>query len=72
MGAEVAPTAEAEMHERERHRLQREIGVVPAGEVGNLRQLRAPTATRESLDAAARLADHPHSFSSSPGRGAVR
>ena len=62
MGAEVAPTAEAEMHERERHRLQREIGVVPAGEVGNLRQLRAATATRESLDAAARIADHPHSF----------
>jgi hypothetical protein len=62
MGAEVAPTAEAEMHERERHRLQREIGVVPAGEVGNLRQLRAPTATRESLDAVARLVDHPHSF----------
>jgi hypothetical protein len=61
-GAEVAPTAEAEMRERERHRLQREIGVVPAGEVGNLRQLRAPTATRESLDAVARLADHPHSF----------
>jgi len=62
LGAEVAPTAEAEEHERERHRLQREIGVVPAGEVGNLRQLRAPTATRESLDAAARQADHPHSF----------
>jgi len=62
MGAEVAPTAEAEMHERERHRLQREIGVVPAGEVGNLRQLRAPSATRESLDAAARRANLQHSL----------
>lgn len=62
LGAEVAPTAEAEMHERERHRLQREIGVVPAGEVGNLRQLRAPTATRETLDAAARRANLQHSL----------
>jgi hypothetical protein len=59
MGADVGPTAEAEMHERERHRLQREVGVVPAGEDGNLRQLRSPAATRESLDAAARRADHP-------------
>ncbi len=58
MGAEVAPTAEAELHERLRHRLQREIGVIPAGEAGNLRQLRAPTATRETLDAAAHQADH--------------
>jgi hypothetical protein len=58
MGSEVAPTPEAELHERERHRLQREVGVVPAGEAGNLRQLRAPTATRESLDAAAHRADH--------------
>jgi hypothetical protein len=58
MGAEVAPTAEAELHERLRHRLQREIGVIPAGEAGNLRQLRAPTATRASLDAAAQRADH--------------
>jgi len=62
MGAEVAPTPEAEMHERERHRLQREIGVVPAGEVGNLRQLRAPSATRASLDAAARQANLQHSL----------
>jgi len=57
-GAEVAPTEQAELHERERHRLQRDIGVVPAVEDGNLRQRRAPQATRESLDAAARRADH--------------
>jgi hypothetical protein len=56
-GSEVAPTEKAEIHERERHRLQRELGVVPAGEDGNLRQRRAPGATREALDAAAREAD---------------
>lgn len=58
MGAEVGPTPQAELHERERHRLQREVGVVPAGEAGNLRQLRAPEVTRQSLDAAAYRADH--------------
>jgi hypothetical protein len=57
-GAQVAPTAQAERGERERHRLQREIGVVPAGEDANLRQRRAPQVTRESLDAAARRANH--------------
>ncbi len=56
-GAEVAPTEHAEARERERHRLQRDIGVVPAGADGNLRQRRAPEATRESLDAAARRAN---------------
>jgi len=56
IGSEVAPTEKAEVAERERHRLQREIGVVPAGEDGNLRQRRAPAATREALDAAARKA----------------
>jgi hypothetical protein len=60
IGAEVAPTRLAEIRERERHRLQRQQGVVPAGEDGNLRQLRAPGATRRSLDAAARAADRPH------------
>lgn len=60
-GSEVAPTAKAEVRERERHRLQREQGVVPAGEEGNLRQRRGPKATRASLDAAARQADrHAH------------
>ena len=57
-GAEVAPTVKAELRERERHRLQREIGVVPAGEGGNLRQQRAPGVTRLSLDAAAQQANH--------------
>jgi hypothetical protein len=57
-GAAVAPTEQAVVRERERHRLQREAGVVPAGEDGNLRQRRAPGADRTSLDAAARKADH--------------
>jgi hypothetical protein len=57
LGSQVAPTEQAEVHERERHRLQRELGVVPAGEDGNLRQRRAPEATRASLDAAARQVD---------------
>jgi hypothetical protein len=56
-GAAVAPTEKAEVRERERHRLQREQGVVPAGEDENLRQRRGPKATRASLDAAARRAD---------------
>jgi hypothetical protein len=57
-GADVAPTARAADRERERHRLQRAMGVIPAGEDGNLRQLRAPGVGRASLDAAAREADH--------------
>jgi hypothetical protein len=56
-GSLVAPTPLAELRERERHRLQRAQGVVPAGEDGNLRQRRSPRATRSSLDAAARAAD---------------
>ena len=56
-GSQVAPTRLAEVRERERHRLQHQQGVVPAGEDGNLRQRRAPRATRASLDAAAREAD---------------
>jgi hypothetical protein len=56
-GSEVAPTRLAAQRERERHRLQRQEGVVPAGEDGNLRQRRGPRATRASLDAAARAAD---------------
>lgn len=57
-GSEVAPTDKATLRERERHRLQREVGVVPAGESGNLRQRRAPGVTRNALDAAARTANH--------------
>jgi hypothetical protein len=56
-GAVVAPTERAAVRERERHKLQREAGVVAAGEEGNLRQRRAPTASRKSLDDAARDAD---------------
>ena len=56
-GAEVAPTERAVERERERHRLQREVGVVPAGESGTVRQQRAAGADRAALDAAARQAD---------------
>jgi len=55
-GAEVAPTRRAEERERARHHLQRAEGVAPAGD-DNPRQRRAPKATRERLDAAARAAD---------------
>ena len=55
-GADVAPTEKAMERERERHRLQREVGVIPAGEDGNLHQWRAPHVPRWSLDAAAREA----------------
>jgi len=57
-GAQVAPTEKAEVRERERHRLQRQAGVVSAGEDGNLRQRRAPGVTRAALDAAASRANH--------------
>jgi hypothetical protein len=56
-GSEVAPTEKAAARERERHRLQRAVGVVPAGEDGNRRQLRAAGVKRRALDAAAREAD---------------
>jgi hypothetical protein len=56
-GAEVAPTERAMARERERHRLQREIGVVPAGESGDARQHRAPGVDRAALDAAGARAD---------------
>jgi hypothetical protein len=55
-GADVAPTQRAEERERARHHLQRAEGVVPASD-DNPRQRRAPKATRERLDAAARAAD---------------
>jgi len=63
-GSQVAPTRLAELRERKRHQLQRQQGVIPAGEDGNLRQRRGPRATRASLDAAARAAD--------PGRSTRR
>jgi hypothetical protein len=52
----VAPTRRAEERERARHHLQRAEGVVPAGD-DNPRQRRAPKASRQRLDAAARAAD---------------
>jgi hypothetical protein len=55
-GADVAPTRRAEERERARHRLQKAEGVVPAGD-DRQRQSRAPRASRQRLDAAARAAD---------------
>ena len=55
-GADVAPTRRAEEREHARHHLQRAEGVTPAGD-DNPRQRRAPRASRERLDAAARSAD---------------
>lgn len=56
IGSEVAPTKQAEERERERHRLERELGRVPAGE-GSLHDRRAPGVTREDLEDAAKQAD---------------
>ena len=55
-GVDVAPTRRAEERERARHHLQRVEGLAPAGD-DNPRQRRAPKASRERLDAAARAAD---------------
>jgi hypothetical protein len=56
-GADVAPTKRAEERERERHRLERELGRTPAGEEGLVHDRRAPGVSREGLDEAAREAD---------------
>jgi len=55
-GADVAPTRRAEEREQARHHLQRAEGVTPASD-DSPRQRRAPRASRERLDAAARTAD---------------
>jgi hypothetical protein len=67
-GAEVAPTKLAAERERERHRLERERGRTPAGTDGALHDKRAPGATREALDEAARLADLKVAGHEMPGR----
>jgi hypothetical protein len=56
-GSDVAPTKRAEERERERHRLERELGRTPAGEDGLIHDRRAPGISREHLDEAARQAD---------------
>jgi hypothetical protein len=56
-GSDVAPTKRAEARERERHRIEREIGHTPAGEEGLVRGRNAPGVSREDLDEAARRAD---------------
>ena len=57
-GSECAPTKQAEARERERHRLEREIGRVAAGEADGLpHDVRAPGLTRDRIDEAAREAD---------------
>jgi hypothetical protein len=57
LGADVAPTKRAEDRERERHRLERELGRTPAGQDGLIHDRRAAGASRERLDEAARMAD---------------
>src|SRR4051794_26408625 len=71
IGADVAPTKKAEMRERERHERQRELGYIPAGQEGRLRQERGPAATREALDRAAaevdaRIAERERTAETSP------
>jgi hypothetical protein len=56
-GGETAPTDLAARREQERHRLERELGRVGAGQDGVIRDTRTPGVTREKLDAAAREAD---------------
>src|SRR6476659_2204418 len=46
MGADVAPTKRAEALERERHQIERDLGRLPAGEEGALRERRAPDVSR--------------------------
>ncbi len=56
-GSRYAPTHRAQRRERERHRLERAVGRVAAGEEeGALRDQRAPGASRELLEEAARRA----------------
>jgi hypothetical protein len=73
LGSDVGPTKRAEARERERHRLEREIGRTPAGEEGLIHDRRAPTARREDLAEAARRADEhvtaPGFGQGPPGRG---
>jgi len=56
-GSDVAPTRRAEERERERHRLERELGRTPAGEEGLIHGRSASGVSREDLDEAARKAD---------------
>jgi len=56
-GSEVAPTAKAELREKERHAREAAVGRVAAGLGGNPRDRRGPKATRKNLDQAARAAD---------------
>jgi len=55
--SDVAPTMRAAEHERERHQLERDLGRIPAGEEGALRERRESHVTREMLDEARRKAD---------------
>jgi hypothetical protein len=56
-GSDVGPTKRAAERERERHRLERELGRTPAGEEGLIRGRRAENVSREDLDQAAGKAD---------------
>jgi hypothetical protein len=67
-GADVAPTKRAEERERTRHQLERDLGRVPAGEEGALRERRADDVTSDSLARAARAADRSVTGHDVPGR----
>lgn len=56
-GSACAPTRQAAERERVRHDLEREVGRIPAGMEGVVREMREPGVTREALDEAAREAD---------------
>ncbi len=56
-GADVAPTRKAERREATRHRLESQIGHVPAGERQLVRQRHSRYESREALDGIAAEAD---------------
>lgn len=70
-GSDVAPTKRAEEREKERHRLERELGRTPAAEGGHIRDRRSAEVTREQLDEAGRKADEKvagHRIEHRPGK----
>lgn len=68
-GSDVGPTQRAAARERERHQRERDLGRVPAGEEGGVRERRSSDVTPEGLDAAAREADRSVAGHELPGTG---
>lgn len=56
-GAQAAPTKLAAKRERERHRLERDLGQTAAGEKGDLRGRQGPGVSRAALRGAQKQAD---------------